>query len=96
MNVMLVSQWAPYPCLKIVSYCLVESRRSCRPSYHHFGQRGGHRFLQALHELRYIHHDQEAHQVQARRLLLPGPTSVWDLDVYCVCLHWRECGAILG
>jgi len=43
---------------------------------HHAGAGGGDRLLQALHVAGHQHHDQEAAEVQTRRVLLPRPAGL--------------------
>lgn len=73
-----------------------ESRNCCCPSDHHSGKRRGYWLLQTLYVSGDLHHDQEAPEVKARGLLLLGPTGLWNLDVYCVCLHWSQCCPVFG
>lgn len=68
-----------------------ESRCGRGSSDHHPRPWRSDRLLQALHVPRYLHYDQETHQIQTRRLFIPGPAGLRDLDVHRVCLHWRQC-----
>lgn len=86
--------WINYNCNKYLS---PPESRNCRcPSDHHSGERRGYWLLQALYVSGYLHHDQKAPEVKARGLFFPGPTCLWDLDVYCVCLHWSQCCSVFG
>lgn len=67
-----------------------ESRRGCGSSDHHPGSWRSHRLLQTLHVPGYLHYDQETYQIQTRRVFIPGPAGLRDLDVHCVCLHRRQ------
>ncbi len=42
------------------------------PAHHLLDARARHRLLQAVHEPRHLHHDQEAGEAEAGRLLLHG------------------------
>lgn len=85
--------------LSFSSLCLslsAEGRRGGRPSDYHSGTRAGDRLHQTLHVSGNLYHDQETHQVQTGRLLLPRPAGLRDLDVHRLCLHRSERGALPG
>lgn len=75
-------------CLSVPSS---ESRCGRCTSDHHPSPWRSDRLLQTLHVPGYIHYDQETHQIQTWCLFIPGPAGLRDLDVHCVCLHWRQC-----
>ena len=73
-----------------------ESRNRRGPTDHYAGERGGDRLLQAIHVSGNLHHDQEAAEVETRRLLFPGPAGLRDLDVHSVRLHRSQRCALFG
>lgn len=63
---------------------------SCRSTHYNAVREEVIDFSKAIYEPGYLHHDKEASEVQARRILISGSPGLWNLDVHCLCLHWSQ------
>ena len=62
----------------------------------HVGARASDRLQQAVHAARHQHHDQEAGETEARRLLVHGPAPLLHLAVHRPLVPRRQPGDVLG